>query len=603
MGGVGKSADGTQNTVKNKPVNTPDPNAVAKANTTAVSTTTTTPVVPSTTATPPVTTPATTPATGNGATVWQATGAGKTTAATTTSTASTPTGQTFSGSGSGSLGPVSGSGSASGTIAGSDIQQAQIKFTALAALQNLAKGGQIKFNTDGTIQIKDNKLDSAQVNALLSLVAGKNVTLNAKGQLTDTAGKVDANLTAAMSAVWKQTQLNASGNLVLKDGVPSGSVDASVTQLLGANSGATAAIKAELGTGGLVAGTISASAFTRLKQLGADGSIDLKTDGSIDIKNNKIDGGQLGALLSVVAGKSLTVTAQGQITDTSGKVDTTFSSSLKGAWDNTTLAATMARSSLSPVTGVTGDASAQVTQLLGKGTTATLQASYDATSKSQMKVSALAELKKLSANGSIDVKVDGTVTVKDGKVTSTEVDGLLSLVAGKAGTLNAQGKVTTADGKVDATFSNNFKGTWGNTQLATDGTLQLTNGALSGTADATLNATLGAAGTLALKGLVAADKTGITAANIQASAMTRLKQPRADGLHRSQDRRLHRREEQQDRQGRARRAPDPGLGQEAQRVSAGADRRHPRARSMRPSRATSRPPGPTRSWPPMARWP
>ncbi len=81
------------------------------------------------------------------------------------------------------------------------------------------------------------------------------------------------------------------------------------------------------------------SALTRLKQLGQNGAITFNPDATVTIKDDKIDRAEVSGLLSVIANKQVTVGAGGDLVYQDGKLDPTFSSNLKAAWDNTTLTA------------------------------------------------------------------------------------------------------------------------------------------------------------------------------------------------------------------------------------------------------------------------
>jgi hypothetical protein len=426
-------------------------------------------------------------------------------------------GQKFSGSGSATLGPAVLKGSADGVYGDGSLQSAELKFSALAQLKELQRAGMINVGADGTVTLKNDKLDSATLNGLLSLTLGKNVEADAKGKLTLVGGKVDGSLATTFKGAWNNTELDGQMNLGFKKGVPQTTVDATLKQLLGPNSGVTAGVKADLAGGHINSGELTVGAFTRLKQLGDGGSIDLKGGATVDVKDGKVDKGEISALLSVMAGANLGLTASGDIARTDGgPMDASFKSSLDATWNNTKVDA---NGDLALKDGVlSGDAQATVTKLLGDGNVRSLTAKVVDDGQGQLQLSALAELKRLQKNGSLDVKADGSVTVKDKKLQG-KVDGLLSLVAGKSVSLNASGQLTTDGKKVDGNLTADFKGTWARTQLNASGNLAVTGGKLTGDAKVHVQQLLGDATTATLD----ASTNGVSTADVSASVLTRLK--------------------------------------------------------------------------------
>ncbi len=398
-----------------------------------------------------------------------------------------------------------------------------LKLAAMTELKQLSKDGSLDVEADGTMTLTNGKVTAAQVNSLLSLVAGKNVVLNAKGQVTDTAGKIDATFSGNFKGTWDNTTLTASGNLALKNGALTGQAQVQATQLFGKNASAT--LNATVDGTGIVTANVQEASLERLKQLGADGSITLKTDGSVDIKNNKIDKAEVDALLTVIAGKGMNVTAGGQVVDTNGKIDANFSSTLKAVWNNTTLTGD---GKLALTDGkLTASGEAQLTQLIGKTGTASLKATFDQDATGDLKLGALATLKLAGKDGSVNITNNGTVTVKNGKLDSAELNALVSATVGKQVTVNAQGQIVDAQGKVSATLSGQLQAAWDSTTLNSSGNLALKDGKLTGQAQIAVTQLLGKNASAKLDATV--NNTGIAAATLQATAFKQLKKIGQDG--------------------------------------------------------------------------
>lgn len=97
---------------------------------------------------------------------------------------------------------------------------AQLSVAAIQRLKVLSGNeGSIQIQENGTVEIKDGRIDRAEVGALLSVATSKKLNLTADGKLVYQDGKpLEGEMSAQLEAVWGQTTLNASGKLTLKDG-------------------------------------------------------------------------------------------------------------------------------------------------------------------------------------------------------------------------------------------------------------------------------------------------------------------------------------------------------------------------------------------------
>src|SRR5262249_40695064 len=133
------------------------------------------------------------------------------------------------------LGPLSldASGSALGLYDDGGNAEANFKLAAVAKLKQLADAGSINVGADGSIEIVDDNLSKANVNALLSVMAGKSVQLTAQGKISYDGKTAAADITQTFKGVWKGTQLDEKGDLHLAGGKLSGDVDAALKLLSG----------------------------------------------------------------------------------------------------------------------------------------------------------------------------------------------------------------------------------------------------------------------------------------------------------------------------------------------------------------------------------
>ncbi len=270
------------------------------------------------------------------------------------------------------------------------IDQSGIATATATAAYKALIGNTTIDTTGSSLTIKNNKLTDAQFAAAIATTFGPNAKLTGAGTFTwDAASGVSADVAAAFTATVKNVTLDTSGNLTLSGGKLDGRLAENITTTLGSNTfvannqvvfkdskfysatledsltkqfGAggslTANVAATVKQNGLIDGTISLAAFTRLKELSSGGAINLQTDGTITIKDNRIDRAEVSALLTLVAGKDVNVSSSGKLIYADGKIDPQFGANLQAAWGATSVAANGTLTFVGGSPQVTGQVSA-----------------------------------------------------------------------------------------------------------------------------------------------------------------------------------------------------------------------------------------------------
>ncbi|MBI5544487.1 MAG: hypothetical protein HY901_11390, partial [Deltaproteobacteria bacterium] len=250
---------------------------------------------------------------------------------------------------------------------------AQGKRSAEATAAFKALLGSTRLDTSGTrLVVQEGALSEAQLRAAVQTVFGPNAELSSSGSFDwSRQDGISAEVAGRYKAAYEALKIDADGNLALKDGRLSGEVQAALSKTLGpatlvsdnkvvfedgsfqsatlgqelrAKFGDSASLdatfKATVDRDHQVQSTLSLAAFKRLKELGADGGINVSSTGQIQVTDHHIDRAEVGALLSVVAGKKVNLDSGGNIAYADGKLDPSFTSKLSSAWGNTSLDAT-----------------------------------------------------------------------------------------------------------------------------------------------------------------------------------------------------------------------------------------------------------------------
>jgi hypothetical protein len=168
------------------------------------------------------------------------------------------------------------------TVKQGGLVDATVSLAAFKRLKDLGQGGGIDVGADGSVVIKDNHIDRAEVSALLSTMAGKDVNLGATGKLIYADGKVDPSFGANLKATWDNTTLGANGTLTVVDGKPQ--VTGQISAMFG---GANVKGGASLDITGADSGRLN----FKLQQLGGKTALD--TTGSLLVDHGRIRGAGL----------------------------------------------------------------------------------------------------------------------------------------------------------------------------------------------------------------------------------------------------------------------------------------------------------------------
>jgi hypothetical protein len=220
------------------------------------------------------------------------------------------------------------------------IKKGQMTDAQLQAAVTTLFGPNAKLQANGTFKWNKDSGISADLAASFKETV-KNLTVDANGTLSvKPGGKVDGTLQANVTAVLGNNTVIANNSVIFKDSkFVSATLDDTLKTKFGPDASLSANVKATVTEKGLVDASLSLSAFKRLKEIGKDGGIDVQADGSVVIKDNHIDRAEVSALLSVMAGKDVNLSATGKLVYADGKFDPSFGANLKAAWDNTTVTA------------------------------------------------------------------------------------------------------------------------------------------------------------------------------------------------------------------------------------------------------------------------
>jgi hypothetical protein len=216
------------------------------------------------------------------------------------------------------------------TITRGQLTQAQFQ----AAVTTLF-GPNAKVSADGRFTWnKDSGIDAQLAGSYAGLVRGFDV--KSDGTITLKDGKVDGDVSADMKRVLGSNTIVANGKLVFADNkFQSAEFGAGLTKQFGDTASLDATFAASIDAEGKTEASIKIAAFKRLKELGDGGAIDFKPDGSVVIKDGKIDRAEVGALVSVVAGKDVNLDTSGKLVYADGKIDTEFGANLASTWNGT----------------------------------------------------------------------------------------------------------------------------------------------------------------------------------------------------------------------------------------------------------------------------
>jgi hypothetical protein len=195
------------------------------------------------------------------------------------------------------------------TVKQNGLVDATVDLAAFKRLKDLGQGGGIDVQADGSVVIKDNHIDRAEVSALLSAMAGKDVNLSATGKLIYADGKVDPQFGANFKAAWDNTTLDAAGTVTVVDGKPE--VNAHISALFG---GANVKGGASLDITGADSGQLN----FKLQKMG--GNTQLDTTGSLAIDHGRITGAGLTTNLVTQGATPADVSLGGFISVSDGKL-------------------------------------------------------------------------------------------------------------------------------------------------------------------------------------------------------------------------------------------------------------------------------------------